>query len=174
LGGKCQVRGFTQGRIRTILRAKTLIGGGIAVAKIERSIYIEAPPEAVQALIVDTSRWGEWSDEVDGIQPDDVWPHAGGEVSMAVQAPGVSGDLKYISREYTPGRSMSLEIEGLIRGTVRYICTPEGSGMHLTVDMEYELPGGILGKAIDRLVMERQSTDNLDNRLARMKAVLEG
>jgi coenzyme Q-binding protein COQ10 len=147
---------------------------GIPMAKIERSIYIEAPPEAIQALIVDTSRWREWSEEVEGIQPDDIWPHAGGEVSMAVKAPGISGDLKYISREYTPGRSMTLEIEGLIRGVVSYICTPEGNGTHLTVDMQYELPGGILGKALNKLVMERQSTNDLDKRLEKMKAVLEG
>jgi coenzyme Q-binding protein COQ10 len=144
------------------------------VAKIERSIYIEAPPEAIQALIVDTSRWREWSEEVEGVQPDDIWPHAGGEVSMAVKAPGVSGDLKYISREYAPGRSMTLEIEGMVSGVVRYTYTPEGDGTCLTIDMDYEMPGGILGKAIDKLVMERQSTGNLDKRLAKMKAVLEG
>ena len=51
---------------------------------------------------------------------------------------------------------------------------PENGGTHLTINMEYEIGGGVLGKAVNKMVIERAVTSTADNLIKNVKTIAEG
>jgi uncharacterized membrane protein len=66
------------------------------------------------------------------------------------------------------------KMEGMITGTNRLAFTPEGEGTRVTMSFEYEMPGGGVGKLVDRLLAERMNAQNLEKSLENLKALAEG
>jgi uncharacterized membrane protein len=62
----------------------------------------------------------------------------------------------------------------MITGTNRMAFEPEGEGTRVTLGFEYEMPGGGVGKLVDRLVIERMNAQNLEKSLENLKALVEG
>jgi uncharacterized membrane protein len=141
---------------------------------VERSVYVDAPSEAIDAVTLDPDRLPDWYVGVQRVEPDGVYPEPGGRVVMIYRAAGVSFDITMTSLEGVPGEYYLFGMEGMIAGTNRWTHTPEGSGTRLTVTFDYEVPGGGLGQALDRLLIERMNTDQLEKSLANLKALVEG
>jgi uncharacterized membrane protein len=75
--------------------------------------------------------------------------------------------------EYNRGHVLAFRMEGMISGNSRYTLTREGGGTRMTARYEYEIPGGGLGKVIDKLVIERMNTQNLEESLNNLRSILE-
>ena len=72
------------------------------------------------------------------------------------------------------GQFLSLKLDGMITGTSRWVYTPEGNGTtRVTCLFEYEMPGGGLGQALNKLVVERMNNDNVEKSLNNLKTILE-
>jgi len=140
----------------------------------ERSIFIQAPVEALEDITLDGSRLPEWYAGVERAEPDDVYPEPGGTVNMHYKAGGISFDFQMTSLALERGRGGTYQMEGMISGTNTWEFAPEGDGTWVTASFEYEMPGGILGKAADKLVVERMNADNLEASLNNLKALAEG
>ena len=52
--------------------------------------------------------------------------------------------------------------------------TAEKEGTRLSVEFDYEMPGGGLGKIAERLVVERMNDKNAETSLKNLKALFEG
>jgi ligand-binding SRPBCC domain-containing protein len=72
------------------------------------------------------------------------------------------------------GHHIAYQMSGMMVGTQEWSYTPEGGQTRLTALVEYEMPGGALGKIADKLVVERMNTRNLEKSLENLKALVEG
>ena len=143
------------------------------MATMERSLFINAPVDAIEAITLDGQRLPEWYAGIEQAEPDDLYPEPGGIVDMVYKAAGISFDLQMTSLELVRGQSGTYRMEGMITGTNYWTFTPEGDGTWVTAKFEYEMPGGILGKAADKLVVERVNAQNLQQSLNNLKVLAE-
>lgn len=144
------------------------------MASLERSVMIEASPEAIDEISLDAQRWPEWYPGVQQAEPDDTFPEVEGVVQVVYKTAGTTFNVKFVVTEYTPHQSIAYQLEGMITGTSRYRYTPEGTSTRLTCVYEYQVPGGFLGKALDKMVLERMNAENLEKSLQNLKALVEG
>jgi uncharacterized membrane protein len=56
---------------------------------------------------------------------------------------------------------------------MRQIVRPTGGGSRVELDLEYELPGGFLGEAADRVYVERRNEHEAEHSLHNLKDLLE-
>jgi hypothetical protein len=141
---------------------------------LERSILINAPSEAIDAITMDGNRLPEWYAGVAEAQPDAIYPQPGGAVDTVYKAAGINFKMKIICEELVQGQKQTLKLEGMITGTNYWTYTPEGEGIRVACKFEYEIPGGGVGKAFDKLIVERMNADNLKKSLTNLKALVEG
>jgi carbon monoxide dehydrogenase subunit G len=140
---------------------------------LERSIVINAPADAVDAFTSDAARWPEWYPGVEQAESDGTYPQVGGVVKVVYKAAGTTFNMTFTSAEYTPGRGIAQQMAGMFTGTSRFTLEPEGDSTRVTYGFEYEMPGGGVGKIIDKLLVERMNAENLEKSLKNLKAMLE-
>ncbi len=141
---------------------------------IERSISINAPIEAVEQVTLDGQRLPEWYAGIEQAEPDAVYPEPGGKVKMLYKAAGINFTITMTSLERVPNQSVTYKMEGMITGTNHWTTTAEGNGTRLAASFNYEIPGGVLGQALNKLVVERMNAENLEKSLSNVKALVEG
>ena len=57
--------------------------------------------------------------------------------------------------------------------TFIFTFAPKNNGTHLTIEVDYELPGSILGKLLNKLVVEERNERDLEVGLQNLKAMAE-
>ena len=144
------------------------------MTRIERSIIINAPVDAIEAIIGDARRLVDWYAGVEQSDPDDVFPEPGGKVNMVYKAAGVTLTMKQTVLERVPGKGGVSRIEGIVRGTNRVTFTPKGQGTRVTMRLEYQVPGGGLGNMANRLLAKRINAHYMEKSLKNLKALVEG
>jgi uncharacterized membrane protein len=144
------------------------------MAKVERSILINASPEVLDGITMDGKRLTEWYTGVQKAEPDDKYPEPGGKIVLSYKSAGITFDLTQTVLEWVPGQSAKYKMEGMITGTNHWTYVPEGDGMRVTSTFEYEMPGGALGKVADKLVVEKMNAENLEKSLENLKKLAEG
>lgn len=143
------------------------------MATVKKEVYVSKNPTTVAAYMDDARRWPEWFTGVQSAQPDGVYPQVGGAVKVEYQAVGVTFHITFTQQEYEQGKVAQARMDGMMTGTTRFVLTPEGSGTRVVSVFDYEVPGGGLGKLMDKLLLERMNAENLEKSLAKLKQVLE-
>ena len=77
-------------------------------------------------------------------------------------------------QELALSHHISYQMSGMLVGTQEWRYTPERGQTRLTALVEYDIPGGALGKIADKLVVERMNARNLEESLENLKALVEG
>jgi carbon monoxide dehydrogenase subunit G len=144
------------------------------MARLEHSVFIDASIDQVEAVLYDGSRLAEWVGGVQQAQPDSVFPQPGGTVQLVYSVAGLSFPVTLSSVEVNPGHSATTRFEGAINGSNVWTFQPEDGGTRVTCVFEYDLPGGQIGQAVDRMVFEKQNAANLERGLNALKALVEG
>jgi uncharacterized membrane protein len=144
------------------------------MAKVERSIVINAPTDAIDEVALDAGRLPEWYVGVEETKPDHLYPEVDGKVLLVYKAAGVTFRLALTVQELVRGDHISYQMAGMMIGTQTWSYTPGSGGTRLTALVEYEIPGGALGRVADRLVVERMNAKNLEQSLENLKALVEG
>jgi uncharacterized membrane protein len=116
----------------------------------------------------------EWYSGIQEATPDNTYPEVGGTVAAVYKAAGVNFKIKMTSKEYVRGQVLATEMEGMITGTNRWLYTPEGEGTQVSVTFEYEMPGGGIGQAVNKLIIEKMNAENLEKSLQNLKKLVEG
>ena len=87
---------------------------------------------------------------------------------------GISFDEKFTVSGYEPNRKLVSKFDGGMKGTFNWTFESQGAQTECSVDIEYQLGGGILGKAADALLLERTNEKNIEESLENMRRVLAG
>jgi len=143
------------------------------MTKLERSIVINATPETIDTVATDPSRLPEWYAGIQEAKADGTYPQVGGTVESVYKAVGINFKIKMTSEEYVQGQSMQIRMEGMIAGTNRWTYQPEDGGTRITATFDYEMPGGGLGQAVNKLVVEKMNAENLEKSLENLKVLVE-
>ena len=144
------------------------------MAKVERSIVINASPEVLDAITSDGTRLTEWYVGIEKAEPDGTYPEPGGKIVNTYKAAGVSFEITQTVLERVEGKSAKNKMEGMITGVNEWIYEPEGDGIRVTTKFDYEMAGGALGKIADKLVIEKMNAENLEKSLENLKKLAEG
>ncbi len=142
--------------------------------RLEHSVFVNAPTENVEAVLYDGHRLPEWVAGVTQAQPDGSFPNPGGAVQLVYSVAGVNFPVTLYSVELFPGESATTQFEGAINGSNYWTFQPDENGTWVTCVFEYDVPGGGLGQAIDRMVFEKKNAENLERGLNKLKALAEG
>jgi uncharacterized membrane protein len=144
------------------------------MAKVERSILINATTDQIDQIALDGSRLPEWYVGVEEAKPDAVYPEVGGKVILVYKSSGATFNITLTVRELVRGEYILYDMTGMMTGTQRWTHTREGSMTRTTSVVDYEMPGGALGKIADKLIVERVNNKNLEQSLENLKALAEG
>lgn len=143
------------------------------MAKVERSILINASGDKIDEIAGDGKRLIEWYSGIEKAEPDDVYPNPGGKIVMTYKSGGAKFDITQTVLERIEGQSARYQMEGMITGTNYWVYTPENEGTLVKATFDYEMPGGVLGKLADKVVIERINIENLENSLINLKRLVE-
>jgi carbon monoxide dehydrogenase subunit G len=155
---------------RDLVRNRTEIS---TMAIVQRNVQIKASPKETMALLSDASRWPDWYPGMMEIDIAAPFPENGGKVSFKVKSAGLSMSITETVLEYQPDRLQLLQMEGMLSGRARWEVTPDGGGTRLTTTFDYGLPGGVLGKIADALLVKRMNAKSLEEALHNFRALVE-
>lgn len=145
------------------------------MARIEKSIVINAPPEKVFAVISDFEGMIKWNDDIKESKITSKKRKGVGVTFHQVAMPGgtrVESDVEvtgWIENERIDVRSTA--------GTFTFfgsnILKPVTGGTEHTIIANYELPYSILGKIIDKLKVSKDVEKNIESANQYLKNLLE-
>ena len=143
--------------------------------KVEQSIVIAAPPEAIYEVIMDPARLGDWVTIHDSLvhAPDGVL-EVGDELEQKLKVAGQG--FKVTWKVVTAHHPRDIEWEGRgpmgTKARVSYDLEPRDEGTCFNYLNEYELPGGPLGK-IGAKAFQKTAAKEADRTLVKLKGLLE-
>src|ERR671931_2510400 len=140
------------------------------MAEIHKSVTIDAPAERVFDLLDDPSAIPSYTPNIERIE--DVRQseqRIGDTFRVIYKAVGMTFEEKFTVIEHNRPTRLGSRFENGMKGTFVYQVTPQGEQTTLTVDVQYELPGGALGKAVDALLLERTNERTIEKQLENLR-----
>lgn len=146
------------------------------VASIERSIHIDA---AAERVFDELGNWGgltRWSTITAGHKGPERCTRVGEEFDQQLRLAGVTVETRWRVTEYDPPRTVAYEATGPGNSWLhmRQEVLPVDAGSQVQLKVDYELPAGVLGEALDRLYVERRNEREAEHSLQNLKELLEG
>jgi carbon monoxide dehydrogenase subunit G len=86
---------------------------------------------------------------------------------------GIPFHLRFHIAEYEPASRALARVEGGMTGTFDWRVTPNGTGSELSLDIDYDMPGGAIGRAVNRIMLERMNDKNAERMLENIKMLSE-
>jgi uncharacterized membrane protein len=143
------------------------------MATMSRSIVINAPVETVLEITEDPDRLPEWYAGIEEVRTDGVFPKVGGTADMVYKAAGITFTVQQTVTKHDPGKRNEYELKGMISGTYAETMEVEGDAIRFILDFDYQMPGGGVGKIVDKLFVERMNAQQLEQSLENLKALAE-
>ena len=143
------------------------------VTTIERSVFINAPPEAVTAVSEDVVRAPEWFTGAKSAAAEDSWPAIGSTARFDMLAPGLAYELTVTVVERVAGEILILDTVGPTTGTTTWRYTAENGGTHVTYTLAYTLSDDAAGQAMGKLIAAGANDVSIGQSLANLKTLVE-
>ena len=146
------------------------------MAKIRRDIEVRATPEEAFEALSNWSRLSDWSTVTISHDGADRGSGVGDEFDQQLRIAGVPLRTHWRVVEFEPPRTRTYEVTAMAAGlmTLRQEVSPSGEGSRVEFDVDYDLPGGFLGEALDRVYVERRNEREVEHSLQNLKDLLEG
>ena len=144
------------------------------MAKVERSITVDAPVEKVFDYILDPSNEPEFIPST--LQVSDVTrteQGVGTHFRWAYKLVGMRMEGETTFTECVPNKRLVSESRGGIASTWTYTFEPQGDRTRMTTVIEYTIPIPVLGKVAEALVL-KQKERAVDLAMENIKATMEG
>ena len=81
--------------------------------------------------------------------------------------------MKFTTAPCEKNTKLGLAFEGSMRGTMTWSLDGQGEGTKVNIAIDYEMRGGLLGKAMNALMVERMNTKNTQRMLHDFKDLCE-
>jgi uncharacterized membrane protein len=144
------------------------------VAKLTKSIEIEASPEKVFAFMLDMEKMNEiMKGDQKGEITSDGPVGVGTTLHMVAKVGGSQQESDMEVTEFEKNKKISTRNVGGSKMQVSHILEPTAKGTKLTITYDYELPYSILGKIVDKLMLSRAIEKSTEKELSGIKNALE-
>jgi uncharacterized membrane protein len=147
------------------------------MGRINRSTLVNCPPDRVFAVLADVDRLVEFSSMTVSVRNGPGRPvQAGDTFEQAVRVLGKELASEWTVVEVLPPTLLRFEgnASAGAHATLVERLSPDGSGTRVELDVDYDLPLGILGDAVDAIYLQRKSEEEAEDILDRLKALCEG
>lgn len=145
-----------------------------AMATISRKIFINSPVGRVFAFVTSPENWTKYvtslTDVRDVSSPD---VEQGATFKWEYRMFGMNFKGKGQVIENTKNRKFSIKMEGGFPIVEKYTFSPVDRGTELLFEMEYEIPGKLLGSIANKVVIEKLNKKEAANVLAKVKTLCE-
>ena len=146
------------------------------MAKIEKSIEIEASPEKVFTFANDMKKFNDASKGFAESEYTSKGPVGVGTTMHVVStAGGTTAEWDMEVTEFVKNEKVVLRTigAGKFKGSFSYTYEPTAKGTKLTFCMDYELPYSVLGKLIDKLKVSKAIEKGISKSQENIKKALE-
>jgi uncharacterized membrane protein len=143
--------------------------------RVERTVHIAAPAEAVYNVVMDPARLGEWVTIHDHLEGKSQSPlRKGSKLTQVLRLAGRRFKVHWNVVENEPCEHVVWEGRGPVasHARVEYRFNSNGGGTDFSYVNEYDLPGGPLGRVAGRAVA-RVTQKEVDGSLQRLKQLVE-
>jgi uncharacterized membrane protein len=146
--------------------------GAITVANVQQSILINLPVEDVFAFVENPSNLPDVWPSLERIIDVERQPNGWYSASYVYRIAGMSFEGHTNLVEYVPNQRIVTRSKAGVEGTLGWVFQPEGSGTHLTIEAEYNVPVPLVGMIAEALLV-RMHAREAKTLLANIKAKLE-
>jgi coenzyme Q-binding protein COQ10 len=147
------------------------------VAHLHLTLMVEAPIDEVYRVARDPYNWSTWFAGLSG--PDRI--RGDGEVGTVADYSFVFAGMRFPATvEVTDdtvlpeGVTWKGKITGPLEGEQRWTYRPHGLETELIVEVDYAVPGALLGKVADKVIVERMMERNFHHSAENLKLLCEG
>jgi carbon monoxide dehydrogenase subunit G len=141
------------------------------------SIRINAPIDKVLEFTHDPHNWATYMVGMDGPNKIVGEGQVGTEYQLTVLMAGLhmreTARLAEDSRDAEGGAHARFDFEGTSSGWMAWDFKPEDGTTLVAVEEEYTVPGSVLGRVADRLIVERMEERDMHHTLENLKLLLE-
>ena len=144
---------------------------------LKHSIHIDAPVDKVGEFTEDPHNWATFM--VGMSEPDKITGDVGlgTQVDFTIVMAGVhlheTVRAAEDRRDPDGGGHWRGEFTGSSSGWMTMDFKPENGGTLVTQEMEYTVPGSVLGKVVDRLIFEKMAERDMLHSLENLKLLME-
>ena len=145
------------------------------MARFEKSAEIAAPVEKVRACIVRGTSTPEYMPMVTHFgftRPVEYRP--GDRFKIAMKVLGMAIEFESEVQEEVPNGKLAFSSLSGMQNDTANLLEPTQAGCRLTFFSDYEVPGGILGRIVDRLAVQRAMEKGVAEGLENLKRRMEG
>lgn len=146
------------------------------MSTLSRSTTVACPPDRVYAVLSEVERLPEFSDMTAAVRNGPGRPvRVGDRFEQVVRVLGVELESEWRVVEIDPPSLLRFEGEaaGGARATLVERLRPEGDGTRVELEVDYDLPLGILGKAVDAAYLHSKNEEQAEEILAKLKQLCE-
>jgi carbon monoxide dehydrogenase subunit G len=163
------------------LFSSAITQGGTVTSQIHATVTIESPVEKVLDLVDDPENLAICAPMVERVvEVGRSGRRVGDSFRVTYRLLGMpfTAEFKIIGFEppprHTPHRRFQIwqAFYGRLRGTLTWTLEAEGNQTYASLDAAYQLMGGIFGRALDALLVERAVQKSADQMLENMKRQL--
>ena len=141
---------------------------------VENSIVINAPVEKVFGVIDDPARVPEYFSGVVGVTDYKQTPErVGDSLKFTYSVLGIHFEVPSSVLEWDENVRMVSSLGGAFPGVVTTTFDAQGDGVKVTQRFDYSIKGGILGKALNAILVERMNDKNAERSLENLKMICE-
>lgn len=142
------------------------------MAHLSESIMVNASSETIWSLLTTPGKILEWFVGLDTVNASADYPAVGSHVEGAYKVMGIELKATQTVTAMTPGTAIHYQLEGIVSGTQNWTVTPAGGGHQVTVEMNYNMSGGVLGRLAEPAVHQVNLT-NAKKSLENIKQLAE-
>ncbi len=144
------------------------------MAHITRTININAPLSKVFDYVTSPENWARYvTSLVDVKNVSNKTPDTGTTFEWVYRMLGVNFSGKGSVIGYEKDKMFALKMEGAFPIKETYRFEGDAGGTNLTFEIDYDVPGQLLGVVADRLVVEKMNIREADTVLEKVKALCE-
>lgn len=146
------------------------------MAHIERRITIDATPEEVFTVLTDLDRLPDWSTvTVETHDTPEGGLRNGQTFRQTLRILGRTLEADWRVEDLKAPNSVAYTATAPGGGTLRMAqhVHPEGKGSRVELDLDYDLPGGFAGEALNRAYLERRNEREAEHSLQNLKELVE-
>lgn len=146
------------------------------MTRIERTVDLPSTPEQVFAVLTDLDRLQEWATIV--VETRDISDRplrAASTFCQTVRVLGQEIESDWRVTALDPPHVISYEASSPMGGSLAMTqrVEPHAGGSRVQLELDYELPGGVIGAVVDRVYLERQNEEEAERSLENLRALLQ-